>query len=198
MQPAIPWSWLTADHDPHTTVRLARVLRPFDPASPLPNRGSGRPGGANTVPKYAGGLMIAVDGDRAARSDNDRMVDLRTAADLDNLALIRALVSAAATFEDLDLDTIADLRLAVDQACTLLIRAALPNSLLVIELCSTTELFVIDVSTTTDSEDVVSPGSFSWHVLSSLTDTLRVFQRPAHAGAHALNGISMAIRRPDL
>ena len=51
-------------------------------------------------------------------------VELRVAARLENLAVLRTLVGAVGTFEDLDFDAVADLRLAVDEACTRLIRSA--------------------------------------------------------------------------
>ncbi len=37
------------------------------------------------------------------------------------------VVAAMGTFEDLDFDTVSDLRLAVDEACTRLIRSAVPR-----------------------------------------------------------------------
>jgi anti-sigma regulatory factor (Ser/Thr protein kinase) len=62
----------------------------------------------------------------------DRSVELRVAAKLENLAVLRTLVAAVGTFEDLDFDAVADLRLAVDEACTRLIRSAVPDSTLVV------------------------------------------------------------------
>ena len=53
-----------------------------------------------------------------------RSVELRVAAKLENLAMLRTLVAAVGTFEDLDFDSVSDLRLAVDEACTRLIRSA--------------------------------------------------------------------------
>ena len=63
------------------------------------------------------------DGDgRAHRSAG--AVEVRVAARLENLAVLRTLIGAVGTFEDLDFDAVADLRLAVDEACTRLIRSA--------------------------------------------------------------------------
>lgn len=59
-----------------------------------------------------------------------RAVELNVAARLENLALLRTLVGAIGTFEDLDFDAVADLRLAVDEVCTRLIRSALPDATL--------------------------------------------------------------------
>ena len=47
---------------------------------------------------------------------------------------------------------------------------------------------VVDVSTTSTAEDILTPGTFSWHVLTSLTDDVRTF----HDGA-ALNGLGPVV-----
>ncbi|PRC51518.1 anti-sigma factor, partial [Mycobacterium sp. ITM-2017-0098] len=59
---------------------------------------------------------------------------------------------------------------------------------------------VVHASTTCDSTDILAPGSFSWHVLSSLTDEVTTFSNGAAAtdGAAAgdgVFGISMTTRR---
>ena len=61
-----------------------------------------------------------------------RSVEIRVPAQLENLAVVRTVVAAIGTFEDLDFDAVADLRLAVDEACTRLIRSAVPDSTLVL------------------------------------------------------------------
>lgn len=61
------------------------------------------------------------------RQRGHRAVELHVAARLENLAMLRTLVGAIGTFEDLDFDAVADLRLAVDEVCTRLIRCATPT-----------------------------------------------------------------------
>ena len=102
-------------------------------------------------------------------------VELRIAAKLENLAVLRTVVGAVGTFSDLDFDAVADLRLAVDEACTRLIRSATPDATLVVVVDPRDEVVVVEASTTCDTYDVVTEGSFSWHVLSSLTDDLQTF-----------------------
>lgn len=109
-------------------------------------------------------------------------VELRVAARVENLAVLRTLVGAVGTFSDLDFDAVADLRLAVDEACTRLIRAAAPNATLVVVVDPHEDVVVVEASTESDSIDVVSPGSFSWHVLSSLTDEVATFHNSHRAG----------------
>ena len=124
-----------------------------------------------------------------------RSVELRVAAELENLAVLRTLVAAVATFEDLDFDAVADLRLAVDEACTRLIRSAVPHSMLLLVINPRDDAVVIDASTTCKSPDILAPGSFSWHVLSSLTDEVSTFQNGQHSGDAQVFGISMTTRR---
>jgi serine/threonine-protein kinase RsbW len=122
-------------------------------------------------------------------------VEFRVAAKLENLAVLRTLIAAVGTFEDLDMDTVADLRLAVDEACTRLIRSAVPGSTLNLVVRPQENELVIDASTTCTSPDIMAPGSFSWHVLSSLTDEVKTFQNGDGPDEGAVFGISMTTRR---
>jgi anti-sigma regulatory factor (Ser/Thr protein kinase) len=124
-----------------------------------------------------------------------RSVELRIAAQLENLAVLRTLVAAVGTFEDLDLDAVADLRLAVDEACTRLIRSAVPDSTLLLVVDPRDDAVVIEASTTCKSPDVLARGSFSWHVLSSLTDEVRTFSDGQDLQEGRVFGIAMTARR---
>jgi serine/threonine-protein kinase RsbW len=124
-----------------------------------------------------------------------RSVELRVAAKLENLAVLRTLVGAVGTFEDLDFDAVADLRLAVDEACTRLIRSAVPDSTLLLLIDPREDAVVVDASTTCKTSDILAPGSFSWHVLSSLTDEVRTFSDGQVADDGQVMGISMTTRR---
>jgi anti-sigma regulatory factor (Ser/Thr protein kinase) len=139
--------------------------------------------------------MADVENDHNGQAHGSRAVELRVAARLENLAVLRTLVAAVGTFEDLDFDTVADLRLAVDEACTRLIRSAVPDSTLVVVVHPSDNEVVIDVSTTCMSPDILSTGSFSWHVLNSLTDEVRTFQDGKGPDEGQVFGISMTTRR---
>src|SRR4029079_9616121 len=127
-----------------------------------------------------------------------RSVELRVAATLENLAVLRTLVAAVGTFEDLDFDAVADLRLAVDEACTRLIRSAMPDSMLLLVIHPKADAVVIDVSTACKSPDILAPGSFSWHVLSSLTDEVHTFQDGQGPAEGRVFGISMMTSRASV
>jgi anti-sigma regulatory factor (Ser/Thr protein kinase) len=124
-----------------------------------------------------------------------RSVEFRVAARLENLAVVRTLVAAVGTFEDLDFDAVADLRLAVDEACTRLIRSSVPDSTLLLVVDPREDAVVVDASTTCSSPDILAPGSFSWHVLSSLTDEVRTFSDGQGPEEGQVFGISMTTRR---
>ena len=131
-----------------------------------------------------------------AHAHNPRCVEMRVAARLENLAVVRTVIGALATAEDLDLDAVADLRLAVDEACTQLIRSTTPDATLVLVVDPRVNELVVDVSTTSTADDILTPGSFSWHVLTSLTDDVRLFRDRAELnGLGPVVGISLTTRR---
>ncbi|OBF27923.1 ATP-binding protein [Mycobacterium sp. ACS4331] len=132
---------------------------------------------------------------RSARSAS--AIEVRVAAQLENLAAVRTVIGAMGTFEDLDLDAVADLRLAVDEACTRLIRSAGPGATLVLVIDPLPDEVVVEVSTVTlNVEEILTPGSFSWHVLTSLTDDVRTFTDGSPVnGTEQVFGIALTTRR---
>ncbi len=132
----------------------------------------------------------------AASQRGHRAVELHIAARLENLALLRTLVGAIGTFEDLDFDAVADLRLAVDEMCTRLIRSAAPGATLVVVVDPRDDELIVEASAACDSHDVVVRGSFSWHVLTSLADDVQTFNggcEPNESGS--IFGIRLTARR---
>lgn len=120
----------------------------------------------------------------------DRAIELRVAATLENLAVLRTLVGAVGAFEDLDFDAVADLRLAVDEVCTRLIRSAVPGATLEIVIDPHDDELRVEASTACANTDVVTPGSFSWHVLTSLTDDVQTYQN-----GNGVFGVALTTRR---
>lgn len=131
--------------------------------------------------------------DKAGQRGN-RAIELRVAASLENLAVLRTLVGAVGTFEDLDVDTVADLRLAVDEVCTRLIRCAAADATLVLVVDPRTDDVVVEVSAACQTSDVITQGSFSWHVLMSLTDDVRTF---GDGQGDGVCGVALMTRRAD-
>ncbi|BBY22412.1 hypothetical protein MSTO_26170 [Mycobacterium stomatepiae] len=110
--------------------------------------------------------------------------------------MLRTLVGAIGTYEDLDFDAVADLRLAVDEVCTRLIRSATPDATLRVVVDPKEDELVVEASAACETHDVVSPGSFSWHVLTSLADDVQTFhdgREPRETGS--VFGITLTARR---
>lgn len=89
-----------------------------------------------------------------------------------NLPVLRSLAGAIAVAQDFDIDTMADLRMAVDELCaTAITRAAVGVRL----FCrftfggGTVEVFA---SAPAASEEPVDRGSFGWMVLESLAESV--------------------------
>lgn len=124
----------------------------------------------------------------------NQSVQIRVAADVGNLGVLRALVSATAVFEDLSADAVADLRLALDEAATQLIRCAQPAATLLVTVDPQPDTLILraSVAATRDAQ-VVEPGSFSWHVLQSLADVVETFTAADEPGHN--QGISLTMRR---
>jgi serine/threonine-protein kinase RsbW len=105
----------------------------------------------------------------------NRTVDLAVDADAALVPVMRNVAADLAIRLDLQLDTIADLRLAVDEACGLLLsRAATPTTL--------RTRFVVGDGTITARVEVVSregtglpDEGFHWHVLTALVRSARCF-----------------------
>jgi serine/threonine-protein kinase RsbW len=86
---------------------------------------------------------------------------------------------------DFDLDSVEDLRMAVDEACALLVCIAARNARL---SCTFTvrpdrvELAVeVDVD---DAADPLTPGSIGWRILNCLADEVNALVLPAEPGQH--------------
>jgi serine/threonine-protein kinase RsbW len=125
-----------------------------------------------------------------------RAIELRVAARLENLAVLRTLVGAVGAFEDLDFDAVSDLRLAVDEVCTRLIRSAAPGATLAVVVDPRDDEVVIEASAPCRTTDVVTPGSFSWHVLTSLTDNVQTsLDGGGGPGAGGVVAITLTTRR---
>lgn len=125
----------------------------------------------------------------------DRAISIEIASHLGNLALLRTMVAAAAAFDELDLDTVSDLKLAIDEACTRLIKSSIPQANLTVRLQFDSGLFTVTARTVCQSAaDVFPADGFSWHVLNALVDVLETFeyQDPADS-VDRIVGITMAV-----
>ena len=158
---------------------------------------TGLPDGKGTLVQMPGGEMSQADNHHPEPASPGQPVEFLVPARTESLALVRALVTALGTLEDLDLDAMADLRLALDEACTALIRSAAPDSRLTVSVHPRQHDLLISVSARCEHENVLRPGTFSWHVISSLTDDVKTFRNGADVAPGSIFGITMTARRLD-
>ncbi|MFF1555832.1 ATP-binding protein [Rhodococcus erythropolis] len=99
----------------------------------------------------------------------------------DQLGLLRAVVRTVAAHNNLSLDALADLVLAVDEAATTLIGHARPSSTLTCAFDSDTDpsRLRLTLTATTSSPVDASTSSFGWLVLKTLVDEVVLEQTPA-------------------
>lgn len=108
-------------------------------------------------------------------------IEVRVAADPAQLPVLRAIASVVAMRQDFDLDAIADLKMAVDEACSMLVLNATEGSILSCRFQpAKTEIRVL-ATALSDSDAWPDTGSFGWHVLSTLTDSIDAGVAPASA-----------------
>jgi serine/threonine-protein kinase RsbW len=112
-------------------------------------------------------------------------IELHTAANASAVLTIRMVAADLAARADFDLDSIDDLRMAVHEVCTMLVRIAAPNARLSCRFTvrpDRVELVAeVDVA---DVADPLPPGSFSWQVLKCLADEVNAFALPAEPGQY--------------
>src|SRR3954468_17832224 len=110
-----------------------------------------------------------------ARPDGD-VVEVRVPADVAYVATLRLTTASLAARCDLTIDDIEDLRLAVDEACALLLPHATAKSVLEagFELASGRLVVTTSVDAPDSSEGSPARGGFPWSVLSALASDVEV------------------------
>ncbi len=128
----------------------------------------------------------------------DDLVLLDVPADGEYLAVLRTATAGLAARLQFTLDDIEDLRIAVDEACAMLLDIAAPFADLSCRFEIAGECLVIEVSAPTVA-DARLPGdqSFAWQVLTALAGEVATRTEPATDGGPSRATIRMAKRRPD-
>lgn len=125
-------------------------------------------------------------------------IEVRVPARLASLGIARMIVTAIAAFEDLDLASVADLRLAVDEACARLLESAVGGGTLLLVVTVSAEAVDVELSTgcaTSHESELIDPEGFSWYLLRSLTDHVEVFEFDEAADGTRTLGISLTTNR---
>jgi serine/threonine-protein kinase RsbW len=100
-------------------------------------------------------------------------IELKLGARLENLPVIRSLAANLAIRADFDLDSIADLRLAVDEACSTLITHAAPKTGLICRFAVGNDQIRFTGLVRAEGSDEPARDSFGWQVLTTLTEQTR-------------------------
>lgn len=110
------------------------------------------------------------------------------------VATVRVVAADLAARADFDLDAIADVRMAVDEACVALLRLTDPSQPLSCSFLVGPDQIEIDVRACSRDEDArVDTRGFGWHVLQSLVDEVST-----HASAESNDvAIRLVKRQPD-
>lgn len=130
------------------------------------------------------GTQVSEPQQEWSRSSHERpesgtsVVEVRVAADATQLAVLRAVVGDLAMRADFDVDSIADLRLAVDEACSTLVHLAEPSAPLVCRFRTGAD--EIAVTAEVMSQDTFGPrqDTLSWRVLDALADSVSTAVEP--------------------
>jgi serine/threonine-protein kinase RsbW len=116
--------------------------------------------------------MSLFDGMRSHGSSDDAFpsdtVELRLPADSSYLAVLRTATAGLAARLDFTLDEIEDLRIAVDEACALLLSDALPREPLTCRFTLLPDALEVAVVAVTSSGRPPGRDSFAWTVLTAL------------------------------
>lgn len=127
-----------------------------------------------------------------------RDVEVRVLAVPEALVTVRTVAGDLAARAEFPLDTVDDLRLAVDEACTCLADLARPGSRLTGTFTVDHDRITMTASVSTTGPASLPTDTFAWRVLTVLADDVRVLaEAPTGVGeAHRL-ALRMTVERSE-
>ncbi|WP_019927003.1 anti-sigma factor [Nocardia sp. BMG111209] len=105
-------------------------------------------------------------------------VEIGVAATVSQLPIVRGLAETLVLLSDFTLDEVADIRLAVDEACSTLIAVAAPDTSLQCRFTVGDKDLLVRVAGVAGAAGLPDQRSFGWHVLRTLTDEVTATQDP--------------------
>jgi serine/threonine-protein kinase RsbW len=111
----------------------------------------------------------------ARRGDAVDQVTVRMPAESAYLSVLRTATAGLAARLDFTLDEIEDLRIAVDEACAMLLGQAIPGSSLECSFALEPQLMTIAVSVPCLTPRVPADDTFAWTVLSALAGNVEAY-----------------------
>ena len=107
-------------------------------------------------------------------------VVLTVPADASFVSLVRTAASAVCAQADFTVETLDDVRLAVDEACALAIADAPPGADLTVGFAVEDNVVHIELSTPSTSGQALRTTTFAWTVLTALVDRVETEVREGH------------------
>jgi serine/threonine-protein kinase RsbW len=114
----------------------------------------------------------------AERGSTQDQVTVRLPAEGAYLSVLRTATAGLAARLDFTLDEIEDLRIAVDEACAMLLGQAIPGSDLDCRFTLGRDLMTISVSVPSLDPNPPASDTFAWTVLSALAGSVQAFAGP--------------------
>ncbi len=105
-------------------------------------------------------------------ADDASRVQVTIPADPARLPLLRSIAAAMAVSLDFDIDTMADLRMAVDELAATVVTRARPGSPVRVEFMTEGDAVAVSALASASDPDPIDEGSFGWMVLSTLSETV--------------------------
>jgi serine/threonine-protein kinase RsbW len=130
-----------------------------------------------TTAPAAAAVPTAVRGEPAAQAAEDR-VTIRMPAEGAYLSVLRTATAGLAARLDFTLDEIEDLRIAVDEACGLLLSQASPGANLDCDFTLAEDSVTIAVSVPSQRAQLPARDTFAWTVLSALAGSVDAWSGP--------------------
>lgn len=118
--------------------------------------------------------MINISAEQGLRATP---VEIGVAATVSQLPIVRGLAETLVLLSDFTLDEVADIRLAVDEACSTLIAVAAPGSTLQCWFTVGDKDLLVRVAGVAATEGLPDQRSFGWHVLRTLTNQVDATQQ---------------------
>jgi serine/threonine-protein kinase RsbW len=138
------------------------------------------------VPASRTGHRPAGDGGRAEHAEARDQVTVRLPAEGAYLSVLRTATAGLAARLDFTLDEIEDLRIAVDEACAMLLSQAVPGAALECVFSLDRDMMTISVSAPCLTPQPPASDTFAWTVLTALAGSVA-----AHVGPGDLLTIEM-------
>lgn len=114
----------------------------------------------------------------SSAADLGTPVEVRVAAELVQLPVLRAMAETITLLSEFNLDEISDVKLALDQVCSDLIADTVEGAELVCRFQLTGDVLCIAVTASTRTAETPDRQGFGWHVLRTLTDSIEVTHEP--------------------